>query len=464
MCDHAAPPGYRDDEALLRDDEMTKLFEDLRAHGVPDTVLLRLQTAFHECCLYTLGALRQFSDDLLQLVESIFDANPVGKLKAKGLVASIRDIAIIPAGGVGVPIDGGGGKKRHKSSTGGSSSSVTSSSQKGSSKSGSTQVLPGVKTVSPNGLTLPAHLRQEALRLRKKAAEDNPLTEPMVRPLIVSTAVWLARMGVVCKTDHPGVIDRVGELLHSEELLPMKYLAVSKGSRHPTSFSDRINYFLINHPRRRNAEGNRSFVIEVCHDEELDTPLRALRSHGYLTIMDEGVEPAQGHSGKSIIGMGRPKRSESPPPNPFRNFDEAAREPVQRDSAPNHSVETPDTNDAVPATGQTTSAPAHAARATTTPTATTLPQPSISLPPDPRGPYSMHGAAGMPTVLNQLDAASMLSSLARCAGLDISVSNPGRNSGSAKFKPTPEFFGQAQSTSKLRLCLTNDDYSSRHQP
>lgn len=389
------------------DEEMTTFIMKLKRNGVEESVLRDLQGMLRRCSLCTVGALRLFSDHLSELAESLFDTStPMGKLQAQGLVASIRDAACIPAIGYGVPLEGSTRSRKEGKSSNRSSTSCFSADTSNSARStsgSSSQMLPGVQAIPPMSVHLPAHIREEALRLRKLAANDNPVTEPTARPMVISTVIWLQRMGVVCKTDHPHVIERVGELLHAEELLPLKYLAVPRGAARATTFAERINHFLINKPRRRDGDGKRLFIIEAAHDEELTTPTRALQTEGYLVVCEAGKQPTQGHSGKSIIGLGR-KVPAARPPSPV-----LVRDTSEKDAEPS---------------------PAPAASVAST--ASVQPEQGH---PQPQRNKDCSSAQSVGFVQNQLNAAAMLSSLAQSAGLDISVSYPGRSSGSVRVNP-----------------------------
>lgn len=91
-------------------------------------------------------------------------------------------------------------------------------------------MLPGVmKPIQPMmTITLPPHLRQEALRLRQSALPLTILSQPRAMQLVLSAVIGLERMEVLRKTDHPNGIERVGEPLHAADLLPLSLLATPK--------------------------------------------------------------------------------------------------------------------------------------------------------------------------------------------------------------------------------------------
>ena len=153
----------------------------------------------------------------------------------------------------------------------------------------------GGPPVDSSKLKLAPHLVAEARRLAADASTHNPVSEPTARALVQSTAVWLMRQGVISKSEHPGVIDEAGTQLHA--IIPLEHLKGSKGGK-PTTFAHRIDVFLGNHVRFESG----TWRIEVAQDTALNTPMRALDEAGYVKRVDN---PAQGHSGQSILGKGR---------------------------------------------------------------------------------------------------------------------------------------------------------------
>ena len=85
--------------------------------------------------------------------------------------------------------------------------------------------------MDPDTMQLPDHLKTEALALRNAAHSDNPVTEAQARPLMKSTAIWLARNGTVNKEDLPGVIQKTGDLPYRDTHMFSfrEMLAVSEG-------------------------------------------------------------------------------------------------------------------------------------------------------------------------------------------------------------------------------------------
>lgn len=164
------------------------------------------------------------------------------------------------------------------------------------------RVLDNITTVSPHDISaLPPHINAEANRLREMSTTlNNSLSEFECRPLVHSTGIWMIRNGITHTSDHPGVYAKINQMLH--EIVPMNMLTRgNKGSRKPTSFGSRIEDYIKNYIRNV----SRDFKLEVAADEVLSTPLRALQKINKLKVCEEGEEPIQGHSGKSIIGKGR---------------------------------------------------------------------------------------------------------------------------------------------------------------
>lgn len=229
-------------------------------------------------------------------------------------------------------------------------------------------------------MKLPEHLVEEAQHLRDGAKKDNPVTEPQARPLIRSTVVWLMQNGTINKEDSPNVILKAGELLHS--FIPLHLCQVPKGKHNATDFATRISTFLQNSVTRTNAD----FKLQVAHDAVLNTPMRALEEKSLLVRVEDGMEPLQGHSGKSIVGKRR-ARSESGPQPEF---------PINDDSE--EGLVPPLKRPPVPPSVQTTS-------------------------------------NGPPLSSEGLSTANMLRALAAHAGLDIRISPPGRSAETASLPP-----------------------------
>ena len=112
------------------------------------------------------------------------------------------------------------------------------------------------------------------------------------------------------KEDNPGVIQKAGELLH--EYIPLHFLQVPKSKTAATDFPTRIYSFMQNHMTRANAD----FTLQVAHDAELNTPMKALEGAGIVERLPEGELPAPGHSGKSIFGKKKPRLVDAPEPTP----------------------------------------------------------------------------------------------------------------------------------------------------
>ena len=379
------------------DDGIDSMFVELRRRGVKDDTLRKLQDIMETCTLTSMPVLRLFANSLPMLVEGLFEESVLGKLQAKGLLAQIRDCAMIPPEGVGVPLATGHDRNR------GSKESPAPSTSNASSSCPS-RILAGVAVINPDDVILPRHLRAEAKRLRHNASSDNPLSEPQCRGLCLSAAIWLARQGVICRSTSPRVIERFGELLH--ELLPMSVLQVPKGRKCPVPFADRINNAFVNKLRRRGADGKFLYPLQVRHDEVLEGPLKALECAGMLVRCEPDVEPIQGHSGKSIIGRGRrlavhdlPSPLRSPPL--FASSEDTVQDAagkVEQEKVEQEKVEL---------------------------------EPASSAP----GAAETHATA---TVGSKLNVASMLSGLAHATGLDVVVTRPGRSPASSLFTPAAQ--------------------------
>lgn len=66
------------------------------------------------------------------------------------------------------------------------------------------------KRVYPEDIDrLPSHLMDECARLKSLHESGTMLTEPICRPLIHSTCIWLLHKGVTNRVDHPDVISKV---------------------------------------------------------------------------------------------------------------------------------------------------------------------------------------------------------------------------------------------------------------
>lgn len=158
--------------------------------------------------------------------------------------------------------------------------------------------------VSPHDIKeLPPHILAEAESLREQANDCGlKLTEHVLRPLVQSTAIWLIRLGVTHTSTHPGVFRKVGVLLHDPKCLPMSMLQ-ARGDGKVIPFESRLEEFMKNRIRNKNS----TFQLEVSSEEQLNTPLRSLLKLEMprVKVCDPGKEPAQGHSGRSIIGKTR---------------------------------------------------------------------------------------------------------------------------------------------------------------
>ena len=243
--------------------------------------------------------------------------------------------------------------------------------------------LKDVHPLDATKVELAAHLITEAKELQATARSDNPITELRARPLVQSTAIWLVSQGVVNKEDNPGVIQRVGELLH--EYIPLHFCHIPKNKTMAVDFATRIYAFMQNHMTRNGAD----FTLQVAHDADLNTPMKALEDAGMIDRLAEGEIPAQGHSARSIYG----KRKVCAIDVPELAEEATSGEPQQ----------------------QTRSGP----------------------------PPSSKPSNAQPSGTNPLSAAAMLTELARHAGLDISVGPPGR---AAEASSLPHAHNDADST------------------
>lgn len=178
----------------------------------------------------------------------------------------------------------------------------------GLNKRKSTPQLPKMEVdcerVSPHDIKeLPSHILAEIECLRGEAESCGlKLTEHVCRPLVQSTAIWLIRLGVTHTSSHPGVFRKVGLLMHDPKCLPMSMLqAGSSGKVIP--FENRLEEFMKNRIRNKNS----TFQLEVSSEEQLNTPLRSLLKleKPRVRVCEPGETPAQGHSGRSILGKAR---------------------------------------------------------------------------------------------------------------------------------------------------------------
>ena len=203
---------------------------------------------------------------------------------------------MLPSASHGVPLQDDHRGKARKS---GSSAGASSSSGLSSTLSKDRMTLPDVTPLDAEDIVLPEHLRGEAHLLQSKARSDNPITESQTRPLVKSCAIWLMLRGTINLEDSPGVIQKVGDLLH--DIIPLHLLQKRPGGVPAIDFAGKIVGFLRNHV----TSSKRDLTLQVPHDASLNTPMRALEHQGLLQRLDEGHEPVQGHSGNSIIGKGR---------------------------------------------------------------------------------------------------------------------------------------------------------------
>ena len=378
--------------------------------GLDADTVVKFVALLRKCNVCTMGALRAFHDNLDTLVTSMFEDEdtPMAKMQAAGFLATLRvracarlarhevpashphaappaspqDEAELPVpGSTVVPLSSARGRGR-----GGSSSSVSARSISDTGGTSSTMRVNG-PSVNASTLKLPSHLLAEARRLAASASKDNPITEPTARPLVHSTAIWLMRLGVISKSEHPGVIDEAGSQLH--KIIPLDHMRGAKGGR-PTTFSHRIDVYLGNHVRFESG----SCRVEVRHDETLNTPMKALDDAGFVKRVDS---PTQGHSGLSILGKGR-ERMPGPLSDPI-GFPNGGR-PLDEESS---------TFSGLPASAPPASAPPATTPAAAAPTAA--------------APSAGSG--------DQISIASLLSTLASRAGLDVVVNHSGRG------PPTP---------------------------
>lgn len=152
------------------------------------------------------------------------------------------------------------------------------------------------KRVYPQEISsLPQHIAVECGRLNNVHKDGGLLTEPVCRPLVNSVCIWLLRKGVTNRTDHPEVFGKVSRLLHAE--LPIEKLAASgrganrgKGKM-ATNFETRIDNWMVNHVRGSDS----TFKLELSHDTILNSPLNSLLKAKVAILLEEGVEPKQGH-------------------------------------------------------------------------------------------------------------------------------------------------------------------------
>ena len=183
----------------------------------------------------------------------------------------------------------------------------------------------------------------------------------------------------------------------------------------PTTFAHRINVFLSNHVRNETG----CFTLEVKTDELLNTPMKALEAADLISRVEE---PAQGHDGKSIMRRGRSTKEASPQGFPRAGEDEDEDEEV---------------SDGNPMPGPYASADQTRIGSAPKKTPRALPSnaPQVTLPPPRKPSASASRSSSQSAVQTQQTVASLLSSLASSAGLDLVVNHAGR--GPARpFPPT----------------------------
>ena len=206
------------DKELLRDG----FADELVAVGVDQVRVAEFVQLLRDCSVTTRGALRLFAASLPALVDHMYhdERAPLGPLKAKGFLATVRvsallhararvdlivvlsvcerpqEVGCIPSEQAGVLFGLSKGKRQCSSSS--------------SSSSAASRLLRDVAPVDPATMNLPAHVVQEAQALAAAGGIDNPITEMNARPLVKSVAIWLVLQGVLNKEDNPGVIARAG--------------------------------------------------------------------------------------------------------------------------------------------------------------------------------------------------------------------------------------------------------------
>ena len=139
---------------------------------------------------------------------------------------------------------------------------------------------------------------------------EGPLKSGVLRPLVQSCAIWLAsELGVLGEEEHPGVLQKVGNLIRANGLRT-ECLALDINQKVAPSIEKRIESWLVNHVRRDRA----SFKLQIPHDApaspDLAPPLRKLLSKGKLKRCAADESPVQGHSARSILGKGRKSSKE----------------------------------------------------------------------------------------------------------------------------------------------------------
>lgn len=155
------------------------------------------------------------------------------------------------------------------------------------------------QAVRVEDVRLEPHIVEELQRLDKEHDADVfPARETHVKDVVQSQGVAMLHMGVYRRVDHPtypAVFARINEMMH--DILPLDKLDPQ------ITFIRRIEIWLTNYPRRTGS----NFQLEVAPNG-LTSPLKAFAAlfPGKLVIKDD---PKQGHSGRSILGKGRGKRT-----------------------------------------------------------------------------------------------------------------------------------------------------------
>ena len=223
--------------------------------------------------LVNVNAMREFTEQLPELIDTMFNVeSPLGRMQSAGYSAAVRGLL--------------------KEEDGGSVARGSDETPKRA-RMGHTPWLPEVQRVDAGMIQLPEHIEAFAKELVNGADRAHLLTTNNLSPLVASTGIWLARMGVVNRKDQPGVIARVGSLL--QDIIPLDF--VDRGARSaPLAFGTKLDNYMEDYIRRG------PFTIETSLNEELNTPLRALKERGKVVQVSS---PTQGHSGQSILLKGR---------------------------------------------------------------------------------------------------------------------------------------------------------------
>ena len=165
--------------------------------------------------------------------------------------------------------------------------------------------IPAIDTTT---IKLPTHVVHFLRELNQEHDDSNPITEHDASPVVSSLAISLLHMGIMRRSDHRShseAFEKISALAHN-------IVAISKFEE-KVSIGKKVENWLINYWRRKES----AFQLEI-RSGDLTSPLRSFAGRfpadfpERVRIMQEGQEPVQGHSARSVIGQGRRDLSNSP--------------------------------------------------------------------------------------------------------------------------------------------------------